>query len=122
MLRALPAMAPVQATIAAGEHTAYTGAKLRSDKFFPAWKLPAEHPFVQRALAGLRAAGQDPHLGAYQFCTNAAYSAGIAHVPTLGYGPSAEGQAHVIDEYIKLSQLEAAARGYAALIEATLAA
>ncbi|MCC6190353.1 MAG: YgeY family selenium metabolism-linked hydrolase [Anaerolineales bacterium] len=119
-LRALPALASVGATIALGVHTSYTGAQLRSDKFFPAWKLPAEHPFVQRALAGLRAAGQDPRLGAYQFCTNAAYSAGRARVPTLGYGPSAEGQAHVTDEYIELEQLEAAARGYAALIEATL--
>jgi putative selenium metabolism hydrolase len=119
-LRALPAMAPVQAAIAIGAHTSYTGAELRSDKFFPAWKLPAEHPLVQRALAGLHAAGQDPHLGAYQFCTNAAYSAGLAQVPTLGYGPSAEGQAHVIDEYIELDQLVAAASGYAALITSLL--
>jgi putative selenium metabolism hydrolase len=121
MLRVLPALAQVQTAIAAGEHRAYTGALLRSDKFFPAWKLPTEHAFVQRALAGLRAAGQQPKLGAYQFCTNAAYSAGIAGVPTLGYGPSTESQAHVVDEYIELSELERAAHGYAALVATILA-
>jgi putative selenium metabolism hydrolase len=120
-LKALPAMAPVQVKIAEGEHTAYTGATLRSDKFFPAWKLPEAHPLVAKALDGLRRAGQDPQLGAYRFCTNAAYSAGIAGVPTLGYGPSTEGQAHVINEYIELEQLVGAARGYAALIGAFLA-
>jgi putative selenium metabolism hydrolase len=119
-LTALPALAPVRVSIAAGEHKTYTGASLRSDKFFPAWKLPEAHPLVGRALAGLRGVGQDPQLGAYRFCTNAAYSAGIAQVPTLGYGPSAEGQAHVTDEYIELDQLVGAARGYAALIAALL--
>ncbi len=119
-LAALPALAPVRVSIAAGEHTAYTGATLRSDKFFPAWKLPETHPLVGQALAALRGVGQDPQLGAYRFCTNAAYSAGVAQVPTLGYGPSAEGQAHVTDEYIALDQLLGAARGYAALIAAFL--
>jgi len=121
-VKALPAMEPVQISIAAGEHTTYTGATLRSDKFFPAWKLPETHPLLAQALGALRGAGQNPQLGAYRFCTNAAYSAGVAQVPTLGYGPSTEGQAHVINEYIELDQLIGAARGYAALIAALLAA
>jgi putative selenium metabolism hydrolase len=116
-LRALPAMGPVQATIGTGAYPAYTGAVLRAEKFFPAWQLAGEHAFVQGALRALRGIGQAPQLGAYRFCTNAAYSAGVAGVPTVGYGPSAEGQAHVIDEYIELAQLVGAARGYGAIME-----
>lgn len=119
-LRALPGLAGVNVTVPTGEYAAYTGVKLTSEKFFPAWKLPADHAFVQSALAGLRASGLSPELGAYRFCTNAAYSAGVANVPTIGFGPSAEGQAHVVDEYIELTQLRAVARGYQGIIEATL--
>lgn len=123
-VRALPALEAergnVKAMVAQGEHETYTGATLRGPKFFPAWKVPAGHVLVQRSLAGLRRAGLDPALSAYQFCTNAAYSAGRAQIPTVGFGPSAEGQAHVVDEYIELEQLFAAARGYRGIIEAVL--
>jgi len=117
-LQSLPEMAGIQASIAQGEHRAYTGATLSGPKFFPAWKLAPDHPLVQGALAGLRAAGLTPELGAYRFCTNAAYSAGWAGAPTVGFGPSAEEQAHVVDEYIELSQLFAAAAGYQGMITA----
>ncbi|MCK6624459.1 MAG: YgeY family selenium metabolism-linked hydrolase [Anaerolineae bacterium] len=119
-IQRLPELTGVNVAIAQGEHTTYTGAKLRHSKFFPAWKFAADHPFVQRALAGLQVVGLNPSLGAYRFCTNAAYSAGMAGVPTIGFGPSAEGQAHVIDEYIEFEQLYAAARGYLGIIESVL--
>lgn len=115
-LTALPEMAGIRASIAQGEHRAYTGATLSGPKFFPAWKLAPDHPLVQGAMAGLQAAGLTPALGAYRFCTNAAYSAGWAGAPTVGFGPSAEEQAHVVDEYIELSQLFAAAAGYQGMI------
>jgi putative selenium metabolism hydrolase len=116
-LRKLPALHGVNITIAQGEHTTYTGAALRGPKFFPAWKLDPEHTFVQAALNGLRQAGLSPQLRAYRFCTNAAYSAGMANVPTVGFGPSPEGRAHIIDEYIELDDLYATARGYLGIIE-----
>jgi putative selenium metabolism hydrolase len=116
----LPSLENINVTIAQGEHTAYTGANLSGPKFFPAWKFSADHPFVQAALAGLQSAGLHPKMSAYRFCTNGAYSAGHANVPTIGFGPSAEGQAHVVDEYIELTQLEAAARGYLGIIEHVL--
>jgi putative selenium metabolism hydrolase len=119
-IQALPALAGVNVTLAQGEHTTYTGATLKGPKFFPAWKFPTDHPLVQAALTGLRAASLQPALSAYRFCTNAAYSAGHAGVPTIGFGPSTEGQAHVVDEYIELDQLYKAARGYLGIIEAVL--
>lgn len=116
-IRQLPEMARVTATLAEGHHPTYTGAILAGQKFFPAWKFPVDHPFVEQALAGLQRTGLKPQLSAYQYCTNAAYSAGRANVPTIGFGPSTEGQAHVVDEYIELAQLIAAAKGYVGIIE-----
>jgi len=111
---------PLQARIAQGEHVAYTSATLRADKFFPAWIFPETHPLVIRALAGLHATGLQPVISAYRFCTNGAYSAGIAGVPTVGFGPAKESDAHVVDERLLLSDLFAAAQGYQGIIEAVL--
>jgi len=108
------------ARIAKGKHQAYTGKVLTCNKFFPAWELEEMHPFVQMALDGLRTSGLDPEMTAYRFCTNAAYSIGEANIPTIGFGPGAEGDAHVVDEKIKLSDLEKAAKGYRGIIEAVL--
>jgi len=125
VLSAIQALRPAngaefRAVIAEGEHKSYTGRVLRQQKFFPAWVFAEEHPFVQSALAGLRAAGLAPSIGAYRFCTNAAYSAGQAGVPTVGFGPAAEGDAHVVDERLELAALHKAAAGYRGIIEATL--
>ena len=43
--------------------------------------------------------GLTPEVGAYRFCTNAAYSAGVAGVPTIGFGPAKEADAHFKDKY-----------------------
>ncbi len=114
--------AELHAGLAQGEHRAFTGAVLSGPKFFPAWAFPEAHPFVQRSLMGLRAAGLDPQMRAYRFCTNAAYSAGKAGVPTIGFGPASEGDAHVVDERISVDELIAAARGYCGIIDAVLKA
>ncbi len=76
---------------------------------------------MQTAARGLRSAGLDPQMGAYRFCTNAAYSAGVAGVPTIGFGPGREEDAHVVDERIAVADVLAAERGYRGIIEAALA-
>ena len=101
--------------------TSYTGVRWAESKWFAPWELPEDAEVVQQALRGLRAAGQDPGLAAYQFCTNAAYSAGHAAIPTIGYGPGAESDAHVVDESLAIDELLAAGRGYRAIAEALLA-
>ena len=119
-LRTVPELAGIELRIVQGEHATYTGATLSGPKFFPAWKLESGHPLLQTARAGLRTSGLDPKLSAYRFCTNAAYSAGRAGVPTIGFGPSTEAQAHVADEYIELDELQAAAGGYLGIIRSVL--
>ena len=86
----------------------------------PAWLFPETHPFVQTALAALRDIGQQPGLAAYNFCTNGSFSAGVAGVPTIGYGPGREALAHIVDESVPIADLHAAAEGYAAIAAAVL--
>lgn len=100
--------------------TTYTGIRWEEPKWFAPWELAEDHELVQGALAGLRAAGLEPATRAYRFCTNAAYSAGYAGVPTIGFGPSDEHMAHIVDEFLEIDQLLGAARGYRAIAEALL--
>jgi putative selenium metabolism hydrolase len=110
----------LRATIGEGRYRTYTGALLTGPKFLPAWLLSPSHPFVVAALRGLRAAGLDPALDVYRFCTNAAYSVGTAGVPTIGFGPGHEEEAHMVDEHMELSALLAARDGYRGIIEAVV--
>jgi putative selenium metabolism hydrolase len=122
VIRQHPTLAGInlRVEIGAGHYTAYTGTTLVCDKFFPAWLYPEDDDFVTTALAGLHGAGIQATTGTYRFCTNAAYSAGLAHVPTVGFGPATEADAHVVDERLSIDDLLAAARGYRSIIEAVL--
>ncbi|NJN83095.1 MAG: YgeY family selenium metabolism-linked hydrolase [Caldilineaceae bacterium] len=121
-ITSLPAAIDIRlnARIAHGEYSAFTGKRLGCEKFFPAWLFPEDEWLVQRALHALHGIGHAPRLSTYRFCTNAAYSAGIAGIPTIGFGPATEHDAHVIDERLKLDDLFAAAAGYQAIIDSVL--
>lgn len=107
-------------SLAQGEAKCYTGAAIRSERFFPGWLRDRQEPFIQDILTGLRAAGLTPDVSHYHFCTNGSHYAGEAGIPTVGLGPSREDQAHTVDEYVELSQLERACESYYALLGALL--
>ena len=77
--------------------------------------LAESHPLVAGALAATRRAGLAPEVTKYSFCTNGSYSAGIAGIPTIGFGPGAEDGAHVVNESIEVNQVKQAALGYQAI-------
>jgi putative selenium metabolism hydrolase len=118
-LSSLPGLEDIEysAKLADLEECTYTGKRLSGEKFFPAWLLPETHPFVQSALNGLQSAGLKPGIGAYRFCTNAAYSAGIAGISTIGFGIGCEEDAHIVDESIAVDDLLKAALGYQGIIQ-----
>ncbi|MCS7060951.1 MAG: YgeY family selenium metabolism-linked hydrolase [Anaerolineae bacterium] len=91
--------------------TTYTGAQRTGLKFQPAWKMNPEHDLIRAARTALN----DPPIGYYAFCTNAARSAGMLGIPTIGFGPGCEEHAHIADEFCELEQLWGAAQGYYAL-------
>ena len=44
----------------------------------------------------------------------------MAGIPTIGFGPGTEADAHVVDERLSLDALEKAAHGYQGIMEAVL--
>lgn len=89
-------------------------------KFFPAWVLEEEHPLVLHSHEALKKINPDTKIQSFQFCTNAASSAGFFGLPTIGYGLGKETDAHTINESISIDELQQAAQGYQAIIQNVL--
>jgi putative selenium metabolism hydrolase len=106
--------------VAAHRHTTYSGQLVETTKFAPAWLFSADDAVVTLAAEGLARAGLDAVVTHYRFCTNGSGTAGRLGIPTIGYGPGHEDQAHKVDEHIDLADLYLGARGYAAILTALL--
>ncbi len=114
----------VAAEVAVTEYrgASYTGHPCRLRQYFPPWILPENHPFISRASAALEPVlGARPRQVSWAFSTDGVYTAGMAGIPTLGFGPGEERFAHAADEQIRLGDAAAAARGYAAIAADLLA-
>lgn len=98
--------------IAEGEERCWTGETIRAKRFFPAWLLSKEDELVQKVHAGLQAAGIYAPYSHFAFCTNGSSFCGENGIPTIGFGPSLESLAHVVDEYIEIDQLTKSCRGF----------
>jgi putative selenium metabolism hydrolase len=98
--------------IALGENVCYTGKVIKALRFFPAWLMDIESNIVKGSLEGMRKAGIPMETSTYYFCTNGSCSAGERNIPTIGFGPSLERLAHVVDEYIEIDQLVKSCNGY----------
>jgi putative selenium metabolism hydrolase len=107
----------VQVSIPRTDVTTFPGTPLIAPKFAPAWLFEEDHPVVRGALDALSNAGLGTRTRTYSFCTNGSESAGRRGIPTVGYGPGSENQAHTVDESVPVSQLVQAAQGYAALAQ-----
>jgi putative selenium metabolism hydrolase len=95
--------------------TTYTGLELEQECFYPGWVLDPNTIWLQRARLGLRSAGIPDETITVPYCTHASYTAGVAGIPTILFGPSSIDLAHITDEYIEIEQLNQAARGFASL-------
>lgn len=124
-LEALPAVQAGEATVEllTYEGKAYTGLTLTTDKYFPTWVTPEDHPGVRAAVeAGERALGHAPPVGRWVFSTNGVSSAGKLGIPTIGFGPANEVYAHSVDDQCPVDHLPLAAAWYAAFPDQYLAA
>lgn len=119
MMREDPTL-KARASYAVGRETCYTGAEISGERFFPGWLYSEEDDFIQDILRELRAAGQDPEVTQYSFCTNGSHYAGEAGIKTVGMGPSRENLAHTDDEYVEVGQLQKACESYYAIMKALL--
>jgi len=96
--------------------TSYAGYDFRAKATFPAWVMPDDSPLVQATIRSVRETlGYRPRLGRWGFSTDGAYTAGVANIPTVGFGPGEEKYAHTLNEQVRLNDVVDAARVYARL-------
>jgi len=124
-LEALPAVQGGDARIELLQYEgkAYTGMTLQTEKYFPTWVTPEDHPGVRAGVeAGELAFGRTPEVSRWIFSTNGVSSAGKLGIPTIGFGPANEVYAHSVDDQVPLDHLPEAVAWYAAFPERYLAA
>lgn len=90
----------------------YSGQELKDIDFHPAWSVPVDSAVVRMCQAALEEIGFDPKPIMIHYCSNGSYSAGIADIPTVIFGPPSIEQAHTIDEYIEIDDLIKAVEGF----------
>lgn len=93
----------------------YNGYVREHEQIFPAWTYDETHPFVRAAIATSRALDLDATTGKWNFSTNGAYWAGIAQIPSVGFGPGEEERVHTTDERVRVDDVARAAEWYALL-------
>lgn len=98
------------------EGRSHTGYPFRKKKYFPPWLLEEEHPLIQMATRTVKKTlGYEPQIIAWRFSTNGVATKGELGIPTIGFGPGEEAQAHSPDEHIPVADVVKAARVYAQL-------
>ena len=94
----------------------YTGFVFPVDKYFPAWALDEQHPFVQAGLQASRLIGlPERPASKWNFSTNGIYWMGKAGISSIGFGPGEEETAHTTQDSVLLADVIKAAEFYAIL-------
>jgi putative selenium metabolism hydrolase len=106
-----------EVTVSEYRAASYTGYQCRARNAFPAWVMAEDHHLVQATVArSVRdTLGYRPRIGRWNFSTDGTYTAGVANIPTVGFGPGEEQYAHTQNEQVRLNDVVDAARVYARL-------
>jgi putative selenium metabolism hydrolase len=115
-IEALESVKRAGATVTVLEYAraAYTGLTYPTRKYYPTWVLEESEPAIVAAVrAAEQALGEPPHVGRWNFSTNAVATCGLFKVPTVGFGPGHEIHAHTPEDQCPVAHLTAAARFYA---------
>jgi len=98
------------------DRVSYTGAQYPQEAYFPTWKIPEEHRLVRAGARTFRELFYaDPVVDKWTFSTNAVSICGKYEIPTIGFGPGNEVQAHAPNEHTPIDHLEKASAFYALL-------
>lgn len=102
------------------EVTTHTGKVYRVRRASLPWALEERHPLVKAMAQAARTVGLRTGMTRWHFATEGAYTAAVAQVPTVGFGPGNPALPHTVNEYVEVEQVYAAAQAYAALGEQLL--
>ncbi|MCB9205908.1 MAG: YgeY family selenium metabolism-linked hydrolase [Ignavibacteriales bacterium] len=95
------------------EETAYTGLNYGMQKYYPTWKLEADHPLVKKGVEAYKDLfDEDPKL-INGLSTNGVTIRGYYDIPVIGFGPGNEVLAHAPNEKVLIEHLVKATAFYA---------
>ncbi|MCW3991022.1 MAG: YgeY family selenium metabolism-linked hydrolase [Candidatus Bathyarchaeota archaeon] len=117
VLEEMRGLAPgAQVELLVDELKCYTGYTAKADQYFPGWIIDEDHWAVQESLEALTdGMSRKPDIIGWRFSTDGIATAGQLGIPTVGFGPGDPALAHQPNEYIRLDDVVAAAKGYCAL-------
>jgi putative selenium metabolism hydrolase len=114
-IRALPALKDAEVEVLQYKVKSWTGLEYGMEKYYPTWMLEQNHPLVQSGVETYRTLfGKDPIVDKWVFSTNGVATMGIMKVPTIGFGPGEEDNAHSALERVPIAHLVTATQFYAA--------
>lgn len=101
----------------------WTGLECDWEMFGPGFLLDPAHPMVRAAAGAVEAVtGVAPAVRPWRFATDGRHTAGGHGIPTLGYAPGREADAHTNTERLELEPARQAYEAYPALIRALFSA
>jgi putative selenium metabolism hydrolase len=114
-VRALSGARDAEIEILSYDVPSYTGLVYPMEKYYPTWLVEEDHPLAQSAVETYRSLnGRAPVVDKWVFSTNGVGSMGVCGVPTVGFGPGNEVDAHAVTERVAIDHLVQAAQFYAA--------
>jgi len=106
-----------KAWVPENEYTGWTGNKYSMQAYMPTWVLEEQHPLVQKAVRSYKNLfAAQPKIDKWTFSTNGVGSAGMYKIPTFGFGPGNEVQAHAPNECMPVDHLAKATAFYAEFV------
>jgi len=93
----------------------YTGYEKEVKKYHPPWIINENDPNVMKSIAALRKIGQNPQIKYWQFGTDGSMTAGLRHIPTIGYSGTEEIYAHTPKEMVNIDMMLNSLEGYHAI-------
>lgn len=110
----------VDVTVGSEQQTLYTGRTVTVRNVTHAWSIDPFHSLMGRARSALQAAGCPARAGTWHLDRLRMGTAGSVlvnefNIPTIGYGPGSEVEAHSPDECVEVDNLNEAIYGTAAI-------
>ena len=114
-IRALPALEDATVEVLQYKVKSWRGLEYGMEKYYPTWVVEADHPLVRSGVETYRTLfGRAPVVDKWTFSTNGVATMGIMGVPTIGFGPGEEDNAHSVRERVPIEHLVTATAFYTA--------